>query len=214
VTPTSAAAESAPQPGSLGIKERRSWKTWHLLAFMLGALVLGMGIESVGRPSASLTSASSTKTYTPPPASGGSAAATTVPATTTTVARAGAGAGAATTTTTVAPTTAGASSGQPQVLVPRFQSQGNWTSPAFTITSGTWYIGWQYRCTPTPPSGPAFQVFVVPNGGSPSGAAAVTAGSGTGQAITPQTSTGAQQIIVQAPAGCVWVVKVTGVGSA
>jgi hypothetical protein len=213
------AARTGPDPieaapvGSLGIKDRRAWKSWHVAVFTLVALLLGMFIGNLGSSSAS-TSSASTKTYTPPPASGSTATTTTL----TTATGAGSGTTAttapATASTTTAPATAaGSGSRQVQVLVPRTQSQGNWTSPSFTISGGTWYVGWAYQCSPAPASGPAFQIFVVPNGGSPSGAGAITSGAASGSAITPQTSPGAQQIIVQAPAGCTWVVKVTGVGT-
>ena len=51
-------------------------------------------------------------------------------------------------------------------------------------------------------------------GGSPTGAPAVTQSAPQGQSVTNVTSTGSQQIVVQAPPQCEWVVKVTGYGGA
>lgn len=214
---TSATGDRAPVvagPGTLGIRERRSWRTWQLIGAGLLTFVFGLYIESLSHAKAApATTGSSSRAYTPPPPSGASTtlaaggrtgSSTTVPAT---------GASGASTTTapasTTLPTTTVAASGTPVTLVPRYQAQGNWTSPSFTITGGTWNIGWAYQCTPPPASGPGFQVTV-----GPSGTTAVTGTNPSGQGVTPVTSTGAQTISVQAPAGCVWVVKVTGVGTA
>ena len=199
---------AAPAPGELGIKERRAWKTWQLLVTTGFALVLGMflGYGNGSSTSANQGSQKSGHALPPPSASGtgsSGATATTVPATTTTVA--------GSTGSTAPPTAAG--SGTATILVPRFQSQGNWTSPTFTIASGTWNIGWAFQCTPAPASGPGLQVFVVDPGAAPSGTAAVSETVASGQGVTPLTTTGAQQIVVQAPTGCIWVVKVTGIGS-
>jgi hypothetical protein len=96
------------------------------------------------------------------------------------------------------------------VLLGPTQMQGNWTSPAFAITAASWSIGWAFSCTPAPASGPSFQVSVAPSGSSPSGTPAISETGASGQSISAQTTTGAQTLVVQAPAGCTWVVKVTG----
>jgi len=199
-------ASGTPEPGELGIKERRSWHTWQLLVAVGLAAVFGMFIGNLGNSSSAKGSAgSSSSGYAlPPPSSSGSstgASTTTTPSTTTPPS--------ATSTTAPATATAG---GTAQVLVPRYQSQGNWTSPTFTITSGTWQLGWAFQCSPAPSSGSGFQAFAITPGGSP-GTAAVTGSGASGSGITPLTSAGAQQIQVQAAAGCIWVVKVTGIGS-
>jgi hypothetical protein len=198
--------------GSLGIKERRSWATWQLVCIAFVALLGGMLVEYLANGSGSSSASKvNSKSYTPPPPSGSSSSGTASPggktgSTTTTSAAPGAG-GAGQTTSTTAPVT-----GPAQVLLGPYQSQGDWTSPSFTIGSGQWNIGWAYRCTPAPAAGPAFQIFVFPTGGSPSGTPAVSQTAGSGQSVTPQTTSGSQQLQVQVPAGCLWVVKVTGVG--
>lgn len=195
-----------PARGELGIKERRSWKTWQLVTACIVMALVGMVIGNAGSGSSGSASSSATKTYKlPPPSSSGgpgsSATPTTNPSPSTT---------APSSTAATVPTTAPVT-GTTSVLVPRFQSQGNWTSPTFTVAGGTWNIGWAYQCTPVPSGGAAFQVFVVTPGAAPGGTPAITQTPGSGQGITPVTSPGAQQIIVQAPSGCQWVVKVTGV---
>ncbi len=90
---------------------------------------------------------------------------------------------------------------------------GNWTSPSFNIAGGTWNIGWAFQCVPAPTGGPSFQIFVVNTGAPPGSAPAVTSTAATGNAITPQTSTGSQQVVVQTTAACRWAVKVTGSSS-
>ncbi|MHB8681846.1 MAG: hypothetical protein ACYDA2_07110 [Acidimicrobiales bacterium] len=106
-----------------------------------------------------------------------------------------------------------AATGPAIVLIPRTEARGGpWTSPQFTIDGGTWNIGWAYQCTPAPNAGVAFSVAVVPVGQSP-GAPAVSETAPSGQGVTPESSTGAQVIEVQAPAGCLWAVKVTGSGT-
>ena len=209
---------SLPAPGELNIKHRRSWKTWQLATAMVIALLFGMLISYKTSPTSDISAgAAGHKTYAPPPPSspsGGTAPTTTAAGANASTTSSPAASGASTTNSTTTTTAGAGAAGQVQTLVPRTQSTGNWTSPAFTITGGTWYIGWAFQCTPVPASGPSFQIYIVPNGSQPSGTAAVTVGTATGQAISPETSTGPQQIVVQAPAGCVWVAKVTGVGSA
>jgi hypothetical protein len=223
--------ESIPKPGQLRIHQKRSWRSWQLAATALVAVIIGMWINGdTGGGSASAGSGGSSTQGTLPPdagTSGGTGASTssTVPkggaatkgrsATTTTVA----GGAGATTTTTVAGASgaAGATSttqplGQESYLVPAYQSTGNWTSPAFNIAGGTWYLGWAFACNPVPAAKPTFAVYVVPSGGSPSGTPAVTSSDPQGQSVTNLTSTGSQSIAVQAPPQCKWVVKVTGYG--
>jgi len=97
-----------------------------------------------------------------------------------------------------------------RLLLGPTQSEGNWTSPAFTITASGWNIGWAFQCTPAPTAGTSFQVFVTPAGSAPGSAAAISETGGSGQAVTAQTSLGKQTLVVEAPANCAWAVKVTG----
>jgi len=200
-----------PAPGDLGIKERRSWHTWQLIVFGVGCLLLGMLITWSGDSGSSNTPKSSTGgNYRLPPAQGTSGTPTTAPGVGSATTQAPATSGAtspASTTVTTAPSAA-----TPQTLLgPTPQSHGNWTSPAFTVGSGTWNIGWAFRCTPVPASGPSFQVFVVPSGGTAGSTPAINESGASGQSITAQTSTGSQELQVTAPASCVWLLKVTGV---
>ncbi|MGP8059525.1 MAG: hypothetical protein ACLP9C_07815 [Acidimicrobiales bacterium] len=233
--PQRAGTEPVPAPGELHLKERRTWKTWQLALGMLVAALVGMALNY--NSSSASSSSSGTKAYTlpPPAASGSSAPTTTTPSTTlpagstkTTSAHSGSThssaarssattsttAPAATTTTTAASgstsTTVAQSTGPIQILVPDTQLHGNWTSPAFTITSPPWNIGWAFQCTPAPASGPSFQVFVAPSGGQPSSTPAVNESGASGQQVTQVSSTGSQVVMVQAPANCVWAIKITG----
>ena len=223
------AATYHPEPGELKIKERRTWKTWQLVAAILVAALVGMWFNgstgSASGPSAS--SGSGGGSYKLPAAQGTtSAGASNSAGGTTKTGAAGAtttktGAAGATTTTTSAAAAAGSSStttssvavGPATVLIPATQSTGNWTSPAFTIAGGTWNIGWAYQCTPAPAAAPAFQIFAVNSGSAPGASPAVTSAAASGNSITPLTSTGSQQVIVQTSAACRWAVKVTGSGS-
>ncbi len=210
-----------PEEGELKIKERRSWKTWQLLAAVLLAIGAGMWINgnagtASGDPAASGSSSGGYKL----PADGASA--TTVPPT---AAAAGAGSTATTapagTSSTTATTAAGASTtqttaaavGPATVLIPQTTQSGNWTSPVFTIAGGTWNIGWAFQCTPAPTGGPTFQIFVVNSGAAPGSTPAVTSTAASGQSISPETTAGGQQVIVQTTAACRWAVKVTGSSS-
>jgi hypothetical protein len=73
-----------------------------------------------------------------------------------------------------------------------------------------WNIGWAFQCTPAPASGPSLQVFVTPVGGAPSGTPAIGETGASGQSVTSQPTVGQQTLVVEAPANCIWVVKVTG----
>ena len=221
------ASNYEPEKGELKIKERRSWKTWQLVAAVLVAAVLGMWFNG-NSGSASGTSASSGGGgYKLPPPSGSTATTTAGSSsarsgsTTATTAAPGAGssAAAASTTTTAAGssgstgTTTPVAVGPATVLVPQVQQAGNWTSPAFTIAGGTWNVGWAFQCTPPPSATPTFEIFVVNNGAAPGSTPAVTSSAASGSAVTPLTSTGSQQVIVQTSAACRWAVKVTGSSS-
>jgi hypothetical protein len=203
-----------PAPGALHIKGRVAWKSWQVAALCLVTFLVGLGLNykpvgasggSAGAPSYKLPTSTGSTTTTAPSTGGGSSASTT---TTTTAAG-----GSSTTTTsssTSSSTSTTAAAGPARVLLGPTQLQGNWTSPTFTTTVADWNIGWAFRCSPAPAGGPSFQVYVTPVGGSPSGTPAVTQTGASGQSVTAVSSLGAQTLVVQAPAGCSWVVKVTG----
>jgi len=214
--------DHTPEPGELKFKEKRSWRTWQLVVAILVAALVGMWIN--GSTGGGATTAAGSTGGTLPPSNigtGSSSASTTTTAasgassasTTTTVAG---GSSSASTTTTVAGGSTATSTpvvvGPNTVLIPATQLTGDWTSPNFTIAGGTWNIGWAFQCTPVPATTPTFAVYVVPAGGTVSGTStpAVTSSAAQGQSVTPQTSTGSQQVVVQAPTGCRWAIKVTG----
>ena len=227
-----APSDGPPQPGELKIKERRSWKTWQLLTAILVAVIFGMWINGdTGGGAASTTGASSGSGHLPPPsasssgslAQGGTVTTTTAAgghSVTTTTAAGGSttttAAGGSTTTTaaggstTTSTPSSPAAAGPARVLLTSPQLQGNWTSTPFTTTAAGWNIGWAFRCSPAPAAGPSFQVFVTPTGSPPSGTPAITQTGPSGQSVTAQSSLGAQTLVVQAPASCAWIVKVTG----
>lgn len=214
----SAGDDTRPEQGSLNLAGRRAWKTWQLTVAVLVAALFGMwfnGTEGLASSTAGTGGSSSYKLPAPGASTGGSSGVTTTTvaggATTTTSPEAGA-------TTTTAPidtttTTAPATVGPATVLVPSTQLTGNWTSPTFNIAGGTWNIGWAFACAPVPATTPTFAVFVVNAGVSTGTTPAVSSSTPSGQSVTPQTSAGSQQIVVRAPAGCRWAVKVTGSSS-
>ncbi len=210
----SSGSDAVPAPGQLHIKGKLTWKTWHMVIAIVVALLVGMGLNyhSVGA-----SSSSGKPAYTPPPPGG--VTTTTAPASgkstgsTTTVAGGSTtttAAGGSTTTTTSSSTSSSAAPAPAGVLLGPTQLQGNWTSPSFTTTAAGWNIGWAFRCTPAPASGPSFEVFVTPAGSSPGSTPAITETGPSGQSVTAQSTLGAQTLVVQAPASCTWAVKVTG----
>jgi hypothetical protein len=224
--------DGVPVPGALGIKEKRTWKTWQLVGGMVIAVLVGMLINyrTVGASASGGSGTSGGGSYTPPPPAGatsttvppgGSSTSTTAPpgSTGTSTSTAGTtttkGRGSKATTTTTTSSTSGSSAtttttAPARLLLGPTQSEGNWTSPAFTITATGWNIGWAFQCTPAPTAGTSFQVFVTPAGSAPGSAAAISETGGSGQAVTAQTSLGKQTLVVEAPANCAWAVKVTG----
>ena len=201
-------AAGAPGPGTLGIKQPRSWKTWQLVVAVAVALVIGMVIGNSGGGGA--TPKPAAKGYTvPPPAGSGSQ--TSSPTTSGAGSSTTASAPTATASSSTPSTTVPAATGPAVVLLPQVQSRGAYTSTPFTVGASGWNIGWAYQCTPPPTSGPAFQIFVVPAVGSPGTTPAVNETAAAGQSVTTQTLTGSLELDVQAPASCIWVVKVTGV---
>jgi len=217
--PGSSDGSAVPARGELGIKDKRTWKTWQLATGMVVAALVGMGLnyrtvggnQSSGAPAYHIpTSTGSTTSTTSASGSSGST-------TTTTTAAAGGGStttttqGGGSTTTSTAPSTSSTSAAGPaRVLMGPTQMQGNWTSPTFTTTAAGWNIGWAFRCVPAPAGGPSFQVFVTPVGSPPGKTPAITQTGPSGQSVTMQSALGAQTLVVQAPATCTWAVKVTG----
>jgi len=201
-TPPSEARLTEPswdQPGGLDIKEQRSWRTWHLLATALGALLIGMAIGHANAKPAAGGGAKqglfklpdSSATTAVPPTS-------TDPTTSSIVA--------ATTDTTPAAETP--VTGVVKVLFDK-KAAGPLAATAVSIKGGTWKIGWAYDCTK---SGSAdgtgtFQVVVAPTSGA--GANAVNEVGRNKTGVTSQTVAGALTLEVRT--ACRWAVKVTGI---
>jgi len=200
--------ERPPHPGELGLVGRRSWPTWSLVLLGLVCLVVGMAINgNVGTSSASTAQSG----YKLPPAAGSATTTTTAAGGSTATSTTAAGGSTATSTTAAGGSTATTvAPGPPTVLIPATQLSGNWTSSSFTIAAGQWNIGWAFQCTPAPATTPTFEIFVVNAGGTPGPTPAVSSSAASGQSITPQSSLGSQQVIVQTAASCRWAVKVTG----
>jgi hypothetical protein len=218
------------EPGELKIKEKRTWRTWQLLTVALIAAVFGMWIngDTGGGPSSASTSGSgklppensrasgpSAGSTTTTTAAGGATTTTAAGGATTTTAAGGAtttttAAGGVTTTTAAGSTSSSVAAGPARVLLLSPQQKGNWTSTSFTTTAAPWNIGWAFACAPAPAAGPSFQVFVTPAGSAASGTPAISETGATGQSVTAASSLGSQTLIVQAPASCTWIVKVTG----
>jgi len=206
---------TVPARGELGIKERRAWRTWHLVVAVIVSAVLGMALDYyTDSGSHSSTPSSSGGAYTPPPPAGSNTtttAATNSGSTTTassdTTTTAGAGGGTAQSSTTTSTTAAPAVA---RILLGPTQSRGNWTSPAFTTTVASWNIGWAFQCTPAPTGGASFQVTVAPAGSTSPGTTAISESGASGQSVTAESTVGTQILTVQAPSTCVWAVKVTG----
>jgi hypothetical protein len=232
-SPRPADLNGVPAAGSLGIKEKRTWKTWQLGVAVIVAVLLGMLINyrTVGATDSGKTGSSGGGgAYTLPPEGGSSTSTTAVAGSgststtaaggvvTTTTSATSWGKSKDTTTTTAAgssttsttSSTTATTTPPARLLLGPMQSQGNWTSPAFTITAPSWNIGWAFQCSPVPTAGTSFQVFVTQAGASPGGAAAISETGGSGQAVTAQSSLGKQTLVVEAPANCAWAVKVTG----
>jgi hypothetical protein len=215
--PPSHVDDRKPLPGELAIREKLSWKTWQLLVAMLVAGLGGMAVDyylAGGDASGSTGSTGSAGSYTlPPPGSSG---------TTTTAGSTGSGGtttttgGSTTTTTTSAATgttttdATTATTAVAQVLLGPTQSHGNWTSTPFSTTTPGWDIGWAYQCPSAPASGSSLEIFVTTPGGSPTGSPAVLETGASGQSVTSVSTTGQQVLVVEAPANCEWVVKVSG----
>ena len=185
------------EPGSLGIRQPRSWATWHLAAVALVALVVGMAVGYSGKKTSSSTAdAPLFKPGPAPTATAGGNGATTSTATSPT-----------TTTTTAAPAAAPAPTA---VLMANTQSHGSADLPAFTA-AGPWNVGWHFRCFGTPTGSGTFTVTVVTDPSGDTGPTPAVDQTGReAQGVAPQTATGKLHLRVTAGDACQWAVKVTG----
>jgi hypothetical protein len=208
--PEAQAAEAGPaagapepswdQPGGLEIKEKRSWRTWHVLVAAFASLLVGMAIGHAG--SSGSSAGGSAQPLFKLPDSGGTPTTATLsagdaPTTTTSVV--------APASTPVAPTPV---TGVAKVLVTK-TGTGPLPPTAFAVKGGTWNIGWAYDCTKSGSADGAgtFHITVAPPSGSAAIAVDETGRSNKG--VTPRTEAGALSVEVRT--ACRWVLKVTGI---
>ncbi len=119
VPPLSQDDVTVPARGELGLKEKRAWRTWHLVVAIIVSALLGMALDYyTDGGSHSSTPSSSAGAYTPPPPTVSSGSTTTTTSgtnsdTTTTTASSGGGAAAQSSTTTSTSTSAPAVAADP-----------------------------------------------------------------------------------------------------
>jgi hypothetical protein len=171
---------------------------------MLATLLVGMWIGNSGRNTTAGASSNANRSFVLPPAGGpppSSSQAT--PGTTTPQ---------ASVPTTTLPATTVPATGNPTVLIPPLRSKGPGSTPQFSVAGGEWKIGWAYDCQNAPGGTALFQVFVTPAGGAAPPTPAVDESGRASQGVTTQSTAGAEKLDVKTDPGCVWVVKVTGIG--
>jgi hypothetical protein len=178
-------------PGSLGIKDFRAWKTWHLVTVAVVMLLLGMAIGHAGNGTAAGEAAR--PLFTPPPA------AEVNPPTP------------ATATATAPPATRVAPDGAVEVLVPRMQGQGPASTSVFAVADGTWNIGWAFDCGAAPAAARTFRILAVARGGASSAQPVVDQRGRAASGVTPRSSGGTYVLDIETAPGCRWAVKVAGV---
>ena len=206
---------NSPQPGDLGIREKRSWATWQFITAIVIAALIGMAIGHSGGSSSAAGGAGGGQTLrTLPPESTGpsGATATTVAGATGTSSSIASNAGASTTTSaggTSTTTKSGASTtttappGPQAYLIHNLQGTGPTNLPALKIAGGQWTIGWAYRCVLAPGGAAKFQIL---------GAATPVNEQGrNGSGTTQESKAGAQQLRIVTDPACAWAVTVVGV---
>ena len=222
-SPKSGAARCLPQPGELKIKERRSWKTWQLLTSLLVRSRL-RNVDQRGHRRSAAERKQFWKREAASPLrglrnSGGGGAATTTRLRTVEVGdhdhRRSAGDHHDDSRRVYHDLCAGgivtaAARACPRVLLTSPQQQGNWTSHSFTTTAAPWNIGWAFSAPPLRPQVPRSRCSSRRPGRRSTGRPRSARPGASGQSVTPQSSLGAQALVVQAPASCTWVIKVTG----
>ena len=221
-----ASSDDQPQPGELKIKERRSWKTWQLLTAILVATIFGMWINGDTGGGSSANGSSSGSSKLPPEsaassgsAAGGSTARPRQPPVAVPSPRPPRPADPRRPLPPAGPrrrqrtssTSSSAAAGPARVLLtlataPRQLDQHAVHNDCRPMEHR---LGLQVRPCPGRRS-------VVPGVRDPDRVAAHRNGrdqrdrSRRGSRSRPQSSLGAQTLVVQAPASCTWIVKVTG----
>jgi hypothetical protein len=175
-------------PGGLGIRQRRTWATWQLVAACTVACLVGMMVGYSGQKPSTASAAGK------PIVALGGLDTTATTATT----------GAITAPSTTAPTAAA-----PAVLMANTPGRGPSDLPTFAA-GGPWSIGWHFRCVNAPAGTGTFTLEVVSEAGATS--PAVTQTSREAQGISPQSAPGHQHLKITTDPACQWAVKVTGIG--
>jgi hypothetical protein len=197
---------SAPTPpGSLGIKERRTWRTSQVVLFCTLALLLGMRIGYSGEkaPAASSRGAVPGQSGLPP-----------APTTPTTLAPGDPGQPTDTSPTTGSATTGtrepvGAAQGTPEVLLEVSPRTGPLTTDTFTVAAGGWKVGWSFNCRGQGGSGPFNVTVRHPGSGEAPEDPPVQQNGPDGKGIEQFSSQGDHVLVVQT--NCLWALKVTGI---
>jgi len=179
------------QPGGLGLRDTRSWRTWQMITAIVLALIVGMIVGHIGGSSS--LDASSAPLFSLP-ADASSAPSASTPAVETESAK----------------PAARAKTGPAVVLMPNINGTGTKTLRVFTA-GGAWKVGWAFNCVLANSAAGSFKVFVVPDGGTVPDSALFEKSGRSGDGITAGTTLGAQHLHIQADEGCRWAVKVTGV---
>ena len=176
----------------------RRWRTPHLAAAVVLALVIGFIVGRVtdssggGASSNSSASGASTKhtnsgtepsagaqqAQTPPPAPGATATSATP----------------------------GAVNGHTVLLnIPRHA--GPLVTDHFTVAATRWVLGWAYDCTGQPGGTGAFNITVFDGAGGPSKDGGIDQQGAKGSSVVAYTSTGERYLSVTT--NCVWAIRVT-----
>jgi hypothetical protein len=122
--------------------------------------------------------------------------------------------GAHVTTTTVTQSTAAAASASSAcatprtTLMPNTPGRGSGALPSFS-TTGSWCIGWHFRCVLNPGGTGPFTISVV-TGDATTGTPTLEQSGREAQGLTGETPTGTLHLVVATDPGCQWAIKVSG----
>ncbi len=113
-----------------------------------------------------------------------------------------------------APTITAASAAAPAggVLVPKAQASGSWSTASFTVSSGSWQVGWAYSCSGVR-AGEAFQIYVLSAGGKATPEPIVQQWTLADQGVTSADVHGTLTLQIEANETCVSAVKVVAATS-
>lgn len=218
-TPTGTA-----QGGNLGIKERRTWKTYQVVIFCGLTLLMGMRIGYDGNSETTVSSGGPANGVSGLPPDPGATASTPAPAdaddpgATVTPGdpsegdlETGRGADTDGSPGAEGSPAAAAAGGVPQVILELTPRTGSFTSEAFSVAPGAWKLGWSFSCQKQGGTG-LFAISLQRPGGEVVGTdPAIDRDGDQGTGVEEMASDGEHVIVVSTE--CLWAVKVTGVPS-